>query len=280
MPQEIRLPPLTEEEALRRIINWLRGSRRKAFNPVSSPDYGHELYIPNVIIECFHEVIEEDKRRNPVTGMRQYSMNLHQEETSPFYDAVWTLCRNGILRPDPPNPNSNGEDSGRGFTVTSYGKEWLSEVSGYECIPAEYGRFSQLLAGHSHRFGDGYHSRSQEAVSCYRAHTYLACCAMCGASAESIMLALAIAKNGSEEAVIREYKSANGRSKIENMIIGQQKDRIKQEFTNFTSLLKYWRDTAAHGARSTIGEEEAFTSMLILLRFARFADENWDELTT
>jgi len=102
---------------------------------------------------------------------------------------------------------------------------------------------------------------------------------MCGASAESIMLVLAIAKNGSEEAVLREYKSANGRTKIQNMIIGQQSGRIKEEFINFVSLLKYWRDTAAHGARSTIGEEEAFTSLLLLLRFARFADENWDELT-
>jgi hypothetical protein len=223
--------------------------------------------------------MNEDRSRNP-SGMRSYQSNPHQAEATPFYDAVWTLCRNGILRPDPPNPDSNGIDSGRGFTVTSYGKKWLNEVSGYECIPAEYGRFSQLLSGHSHRFGDGYHSRSQEAVSCYRAHTYLACCAMCGASAESIMLALAIAKNGSEEAVLREYKSANGRSKIENIVVGQQSGRIKQEFLNFTSLLKYWRDTAAHGARSIIGEEEAFTSMLLLLRFARFADENWDELTT
>jgi hypothetical protein len=181
---------------------------------------------------------------------------------------------------DPPNPNANGLDSGQGFTVTSYGKKWLNDASGYECVPAEYGRFAQLLSSHSTRFGDGYHSRSQEAVSCYRAHTYLACCAMCGASAESIMLALAIAINGSEDDVLREYKSSNGRSKIENIIIGQQTNRIKQEFLNFTSLLKYWRDTAAHGARSTIGEEEAFTSLLLLLRFARFADDNWSVLTT
>src|SRR5687767_7376273 len=102
MPQEIKLPRLTEEEALRRIINWLKGSRRNSFNPISSPDYGHELYIPNVIGECFKEVTEEEKRRNPGAGMRQYSMNLHQEEAASFYDAVWTLCRNGILRPDPP----------------------------------------------------------------------------------------------------------------------------------------------------------------------------------
>ena len=279
MPQEVKLPRLTEEEALRRIINWLKGAGKKALDPVNYPNYGHELYIPNVVFQCLHEVKEEDSGGNP-TGMRAYAMNLYQPEAAPFYDAVWTLCRNGILRPNPPNRSANGLDLGQGFTVTSYGKKWLDEISGYECIPAEYGRFSQLLSGHSHRFGDGYHSRSQESVSCYRAHTYLACCAMCGASAESIILALAIAKNGSEDAVIREYKSANGRSKIENMVIGHHKDRIKQEFLNFTSLLKYWRDTAAHGARSTIGEEEAFTSMLILLRFARFADGNWDELTT
>jgi hypothetical protein len=103
---------------------------------------------------------------------------------------------------------------------------------------------------------------------------------MCGASAESIMLSSAIAKNGSEEDVLTLYKSANGRSKIENLVIGAKKDRIKQEFLNFTSLLKYWRDNAAHGALAKIGEEEAFTAMLLLLRFARFADENWDDLTT
>ena len=57
---------------------------------------------------------------------------------------------------------------------------------------------------------------------------------MCGASAESIMLALAIAINGSEDDVLREYKSANGRSKIENMIVGKRTDRIKQEFLNFS----------------------------------------------
>lgn len=278
MRQELKLPRLTEEEAFTRIINWLKTSGNKHLDSASYPNYGHELYIPNIIFQCLNEVIAEDRSKNP-TGMRGYAMNPYQPEASPFYDAVWSLCRHGILRPDPPNPNANGLDSGQGFTVTSYGKKWLNDASGYECVPAEYGRFAQLLSSHSSRFGDGYHSRSQEAVSCYRAHTYLACCAMCGASAESIMLALAIAINGSEDDVLREYKSANGRSKIENIIIGQQTNRIKQEFLNFTSLLKYWRDTAAHGARSNIGEEEAFTSLLLLLRFARFADNNWSVLT-
>ncbi len=44
-------------------------------------------------------------------------------------------------------------------------------------------------------------------------------------------------------------------------------------------LLKYWRDEAAHGKASNIKEEEAFTSLGLLLRFAMFMDNNWNELT-
>lgn len=275
MPQEIKLPHITEEEALRRIINWLKIAKR-IDNPFNS-DYGHQLYVPHVVSECLQEELNRFKKSGV---MQQFSYDPNQAGSEVFYDAVWTLCRNGILRPNPPNINTKGQDSGRGFSVTSYGRKWLQEANSYDCIPAEYGRFAELLSNHSKRFGDGYHSRSQEAISCYRAHTYFACCAMCGASAESIMLAIAVTKNRSEENTLNLYKSANGRSKIENFITGQQKDRIKQEFLNFTSLLKYWRDNAAHGALVKIGEEEGFTSILLLLRFARFADENWDELTT
>lgn len=276
MSIDLKLPPITEEEALRRIINWLKSSNGKLYETDGLSTHGHELYIPNVIFKCLDEV----KNNYAGTEMRQYRSDSNQEGSQVFYAAVWTLCRNGILNPNPPNPYSNGIDSGRGFSVTVYGKKWLQEANSYDCIPAEYGRFAELLSNHSKRFGDGYHSRSQEAISCYRSHTYFACCAMCGASAESIMLATAVTKHGKEEDVLNLYKSANGRSKIENLLLGQQKDRLKQEFLSFTSLLKYWRDNAAHGALIKIGEEEAFTSMLLLLRFARFVDENWDELIT
>ena len=144
----------------------------------------------------------------------------------------------------------------------------------------EYGRFSQLLTSHSTRFGSGYHARSQEAVSCYRAHTYLACCAMCGAASESILLALAIGKVGNEEQVLREYRTNTGRTKIERLLLAQQNSYIQQELPNYTSLLKYWRDDAAHGMNTNISEGEAFTSLILLLRFAQFADDRWDELTT
>ena len=93
------------------------------------------------------------------------------------------------------------------------------------------------------------------------------------------LLALAITKKGSEADVLREYKSASGRSKIENFLMGQQKAQIKQDFTTYMNLLKYWRDESAHGTESKIQEEEAFTSLLLLLRFAQFADSRWQDLT-
>jgi hypothetical protein len=44
-------------------------------------------------------------------------------------------------------------------------------------------------------------------------------------------------------------------------------------------LLNYWRDSAAHGRNSHIGENEAYTALLLLLRFAMFASDRWAELT-
>jgi hypothetical protein len=44
-------------------------------------------------------------------------------------------------------------------------------------------------------------------------------------------------------------------------------------------LLSYWRDEAVHGTASQISETEAFTSLILLLRFAQYATDHWSELT-
>ena len=170
-------------------------------------------------------------------------------------------------------------DPGAGFMLTPYGREWLGKVNEYECIPTEYGRFGELLARYYSRFGKGYLSRSQEALRCHRAHAYLACCIMCGAAAESILLAVAIEKRGDEREVLDLYKRATGRKKVEDLVMAQQNAQVQRELPTFMGLLKYWRDDAAHGAETNFSETEAFTSMLLLLRFAQFADERWDDLT-
>jgi hypothetical protein len=169
---------------------------------------------------------------------------------------------------------------GAGFKLTSYGKEWLNQTNGYECIPSEYGPFAELLARNSHRFGNAYQVRSQEALNCYRAHTYLACCVMCGAASESILLSLAIAKEGNEESVLKGYEGRGGKSYIEKLLFSQQSNYVSKQLPDYTKLLTYWRNSAAHGADTNINEIEAFTSLLLLLRFAEFANKGWNELTT
>lgn len=134
-----------------------------------------------------------------------------------------------------------------------------------------------MLSRYQARFGPGFQSRGQEAIRCYGAHAYLACCVMSGAAGESILLSTAIAKHGDESEVLRRYASASGRKNIEDMIFGQSK--LKAEYETFSSLLKYWRDEGGHGKASMINDPEAFSSLGLLLRLSAFFNDHWDELT-
>jgi hypothetical protein len=116
-------------------------------------------------------------------------------------------------------------------------------------------------------------------VTCHRFGAYLACCAMCGAAAESILLAVAIAKSGDERATLTMYRAANGRRKVIDRVVGQARPTIAEPFRSATGLLAFWRDEAAHGPASTISEIEAHEALARLLRFAQFANDNWGEIT-
>lgn len=169
---------------------------------------------------------------------------------------------------------------GDGYSLTPFGEQWLREAGGkYDYVPTEPGRFAQMLDTFSHRFGQGYKERGQEAMRCYGAHANLACCAMCGAAAESIVLALAIEKIKDRVAVEKEYFSTGGRGRIEKRLLGSVTKQIADQFRSYMDLLKYWRDNAAHGLASNIDDNEANTSLMLLLRFAQFANDRWSELT-
>jgi hypothetical protein len=60
---------------------------------------------------------------------------------------------------------------------------------------------------------------------------------------------------------------------------GNKPKSTQDEFRGNLNLLKYWRDVASHGRVAGIEENEAFTSLAILLRLARFASDRWDDLT-
>jgi hypothetical protein len=260
---------MKQEDALSLILQWVREGSQSYY-----PSYGYDIYLPNVIY--WHL-----SNRNPSMPSNEDSLDL--EKLYPiFVDAAWGLCRRGIIRPGVKKYGAQATEKGAGgsgYSITAFGRQWLEDENEDVFVPTEPGRFAEMMNPFRVRFGVGFFERSQEAIRCYEAHAYLACCAMCGASAESILLATAISKNKNENDVLKTYTTANGRKRIENMVIGQAKEHIKREFQGLTELLKYWRDEAAHGKASQISDNEAYTSLAMLLRFAMFVDKNWDGLT-
>ncbi len=146
-------------------------------------------------------------------------------------------------------------------------------------LPIESERFSKLLDGFTSRFGAGYRERSQEAIRCYGASAYVGCCAMCGAAAESILLAVAISKGGDQEKIEKLYLSGGGRREIESLILDSQPENVQNECRGYLGLLKYWGDLMPHGKASGITEAEAYTALMLLLRLAQFTNDRCDELS-
>jgi hypothetical protein len=264
---------MNDEDALKFLIKCLREPTRRNY-----ANYGYDVYISSIIRAYLR-----------VTGSKVQGPDVEREfhttgkELSPhFYAAAWELARRGILRPGVRIMGAQSTDegsAGNGFSVTPFGQRWLPENSLDDFIPTEPERFAAMLEPYRLRFGPGFYERAQEAVRCYGAHAYLACCTMSGAAAESILLAAAVAREGSEESVLKVYASANGRSRVESTLMGQVRDQLRREFQGLTVLLKYWRDEAAHGKASLIADNEAYTSLAMLLRFAKLVTDNWPDLT-
>ncbi len=262
---------LNQEDTIKYIIEYLDFKDDQGFS-----SYGYDLYIPNVMTKWCRDnmsVLGEEAR---------IPQKLFPVISPYFFDASWELCRRGVLRPGIQSFGKQATDdgsAGNGYSVTPFGKKWLAESDKDTFVPTEPGRFAEMLHQYTSVFGAGFHERAQQAVLCYGAHAYLACCVMSGAAAESILLHLAITKDGDEEKILRLYRAANGRKALERMIVGGQKGGVKSQFEICFELLKYWRDEAAHGRKSDIGESEAYTSLGLLLRCALFAKDSHEMLT-
>lgn len=254
----------TLEDATKIIIMFLRNPDHKRMT-----QYGYDIYLPTLMISYFNARPHND-------GENEF------KKISPIiYAAAWELCRRGIIRPGVNKHGAQATDDGQagnGYSITPFGKKWIEEGAQDDFVPTEPELFGEMLAPYAKQFGPGFHERAQQAIRCYGAHANLACCAMCGAAAESILLATAIAKSKNENDIRKIYCSANGRNKVENFIVGKIKDPLQREYRSHTNLLKYWRDESAHGRVSKINENEAYTSLALLLRFAMLVTDNWEEL--
>jgi hypothetical protein len=233
---------------------------------------GYDVYTQDLIDKY---LIEREHLSRDQGG---YKFRDRGIQLSPLFScALWELCRRGVLRPGLREFSESGvghNTFGCGFSVTPQGTTWLQHAEYDHLASVIPGRFVELLSAHERRFGSAFLARGAEAIRCYSAHAFLACCAMCGAAAESILLALAREREA-PEVVWKKYFSVGGRGRLENLLIGQAPDHVKREFQGFMVLITYWRNEAAHGGDTTIREVEAFTSLMLLLRLARYADETF-----
>lgn len=102
---------------------------------------------------------------------------------------------------------------------------------------------------------------------------------MVGAAAESILLALAIAKTGDEEAVLAQYRRASGRREVLNLIVGQANQQRRETLKTFANIVSQWRDEASHGTASPLSTANADEALRQLLHMCQWVDREWDALT-
>lgn len=251
-------------------------ARRLQGDPYRYRNYGYDLYLP-LLWEAHYAELHG---LNSHSYSREIAAN--SAEWSPiFYAAAWELCRNGILRPGIRRVREQitcDGQAGNGYSITPLGVRWLKEAGHLDFIPADPSRLGHMLERFRDRFGPGFNQRAQEAAKCWQMSAYLASCAMCGAAAESILLATAIAKTGDEARVLQQYRSANGTKKVRELLTHGASASIVRGIEGFVDLISYWRNEAVHGEVSPIAEYEAYEALGRLLRFAHFTDDNWDEI--
>jgi hypothetical protein len=205
--------------------------------------------------------------------------DLTDEHFRPFYDAAWELARIGVIRPGrvAPKGQEHPTDFGDHWSITEFGFQWLADASKRSYL--DMGRLSEIFTSFTGRFGLGFAQRAVEAVRSYRTGSYLSACAMVGAAAESILLAVAIAKKSDEAAILKMYSGSGGRHRVTSYVTGQSTASVQQQFQAALRILHYWRDDASHGVHTTISEVEAHAALSELIRLAQFVSDNWDGLT-
>ncbi len=232
-------------------------------------EYGYDLY-PMRVARAASQQQQQDQR--------EWERTAH--ELAPiFMDAAWELCRRGFVRPGVRDGRGQAVDQG-GYSVTVAGAAALEELDTTAILIAQPGSLAETFAGYRQRYGAGFHQRAQEAIKCRNSEAWLACCAMAGAAAESVLLSLAVAKVEDEADVLKMYGRAGGRQKVLNSIVGTAKPHVRVTLTTFANIISLWRDEAAHGQESLIGAANADEVLRQLLEMCQWVEREWETLTT
>jgi hypothetical protein len=257
------------DEVYEFLIEFLRG-----IAPDVRPQHGNhncDIWLPNVAYE-----FARSRGETPASPDGSYDKYFR-----PLHDSAWELCRIGVLRPGRAERMivvGSSDLAEAGYSITQFGRIWLADAATRPIVDPS--RLGQALGKFSSKFGRGYNQRAMEAVRTYRTNNYLAACVMSGAAAESILLALAIAKVGDEGQVLSDYKAGSGRRRIKVKILQGVGAGLVGQFEAAAQVLHYWRDDAAHGTVTASGEIEAHASLTQLLRLAQIASDYWAEFTS
>jgi hypothetical protein len=285
-PEGLMPPHVHIDDALNYLIQHLAKTPEPGIGEAHAREqraHGSDIWIATVSTAYWH---------NRERTINQMSQDEKESYLAPFYDAAWELCRRGVLRPAAAMPDGQSSAShigprvnaapffGDGYSLTAWGREWVQKAaSEHGVMPTDPSRISEVLSQFQSLFGDGYAQRAAEAVSDWRTMNYLSACTMAGAAAESILIAVVIAKTRDEKKVLSEYQSSRGRNRVIKRVIAGSTSVVGERFNNALGILSFWRDEAGHGIASNIGEIEAHEAISRLLRLARFTSDNWAALT-
>jgi hypothetical protein len=248
------------DEAIAILLELLRAGR--------AGSYGYDLYA--------REGAREAARRQQLPP--GYDERVIIELSPLFYEAAWELCRCGIVRPGVRGANEQSVAEG-GYSITIAGRAALAALDPTTVLLSQPGSLAAALAAYGARFGEGFHQRSLEAIKCRNAEAWLAFCVMTGAGAESVLLALAVAKVGDEEQVLTAYKRAGGRQRVLNLVVAQANAVRRDTLTTFTGIISLWRDEAAHGRATPLETANADEGLRQLLHMCQWVEREWAELT-
>jgi hypothetical protein len=256
-------------EVSAKVAPALHAAKGRNANSARMSTYGNDLWVAQVAQSYWQQ-----------HGLGY--QDLTAEHFVAFYDAAWELCRIGVLRPGQFAPMGQGQIgggvfSGDGYSITEFGLTWLANPD--RRAAGDPSRMAELFAFFVAKYGPGFHQRAVEAIRCHRHGNYLAACVMAGAAAESILLAIAVAKRKDEARVLKEYNSTGGRGRVTKSVVTGLNESLRRSFEAALHVLHYWRDDAAHGMATTILEVEAFASLTQLLRLAQLCDDRWSDLT-
>ena len=239
-----------------------------------------DVYVPRAVQIFLQEENPEDRNLYNIENCRNQK---YQPAWVAFYDAASELCRRGYFDWAKKCSMAIGGtplyDLEERYSITVAGREWLESATA-RYVPTTPSRYLKCLENPGGFWVLGFLQRAGEAAGCHAYENHLACCAMCGAAAESALLVIASEKTDDPERVEQEYNKRDGRRNVTKLIFGSsQTSTLRTQFESGFNLLTYWRDEAAHGGPFTITQVQAYDALDRLLRLAFFAWDNWQRLT-